>query len=492
MKILLATEAILSHKADCVVVGLDSKAQKLPAGLAELDRSCHHVLSNWCANKQLRASQSVSMQLVGTPACKALCIIRIQERSDNAACQLHDRLCAAAAAIAAAGWKSLAVHLPSLAVGLDDDGTAVRVAAAALVSSCYRFNLGRQLKNNSLTSAVLVTNAAARSSSRMARVGTAIGYGMRVTRHLAEQPPNQLYPHVLAQYTRKLATDAGLKVKVLERAALDKLKMGGLLAVGQGSVREPRLIVIQHHGGKPKAAPVALVGKGITFDTGGNSIKPGSAMVDMKYDMCGAAGMVGTMLAVAKLRLPLNVVAVIPSAENMLSGKSFRPDDIIRMMDGTSVEVLNTDAEGRLILADALTYVQKFHKPELIIDAATLTGACLVALGQHRSGMCSNDDKLAARLYEAGEASGDLSWRLPLDGAYDRMLESKFADLANIGGGRNAGTITAACFLQRFVKDLPWAHLDIAGTAWQQQRASGRPVPQLVTFLARHAGMAVA
>ena len=234
---------------------------------------------------------------------------------------------------------------------------------------------------------------------------------------------------------------------------------------------------------------MALVGKGVTFDTGGYSVKPGAHMMDMKFDMCGAAGVLGAMVACAAMRLPLNVAAVIPSVENMISGDAYRPDDIVRMMDGQTVEVLNTDAEGRIILADALTYAQRRLKPREIIDAATLTGACLVALGQHRCGMFATEDGLADALHGAGEDSGDLCWRLPLDDHYDAMLKSKVADMQNIGGGGKAGTITAACFLKRFVKGVSWAHLDIAGSAWQERRASGRPVPLLATYLARKARM---
>ncbi len=484
MKITISTEAILSHKADCIIVGLDTKAAKLPNHLALLDQKCGGLLSELCANTKLRQRRPIVVQLVPGKACQALCVLNFTPKPQQQEQQFFALFAQAVAEIAARGYKSLAIHLPSLSRMLDSDATMVRIAAQAIIAGTYQFNLGKRLKSAKLTFAVLVVEAADRAAKRALKVGSAIGEGMNVAKHLGEQPPNEMYPQALAQFTRKVAKDAGLKVKVLERQALEKLKMGGLLAVGQGSVRESRLIVIEHRGGKAKTAPIALVGKGITFDTGGNSIKPGVAMVDMKYDMCGAAAMIGTMLAVAKLKIPTNVVAVIPSAENMISGKSFRPDDIIKMMNGASVEVLNTDAEGRLVLADALTYVQKFHQPAMIIDAATLTGACLIALGQHRSGMCSNDDDLAASLHAAGEASGDLCWRLPLDPAYDLLLKSEFADIANIGG-RNAGTITAACFLQRFVKDCPWAHLDIAGTAWQKRRASGRPVPQLVTYLAR-------
>ena len=263
--------------------------------------------------------------------------------------------------------------------------------------------------------------------------------------------------------------------------------MEALLAVAHGSTHPPRLISLEHSGGKEGEAPVVLVGKGVTFDTGGISLKPSKDMDEMKYDMCGAASVFGVICACQALALPLNVVGVIPAVENMPGGKATRPGDIVKTAAGDSVEILNTDAEGRLILCDALHWSQQF-KPRVLIDIATLTGACVVALGRHRAGLFSNDEGLAGQLHQAGEDSGDLCWRLPLGKEYNEELKSNFADVANIAGAREAGAVTAACFLERFVGETPWAHLDIAGVAWlsgHHKGATGRPVPLLMEYLFR-------
>jgi leucyl aminopeptidase len=266
---------------------------------------------------------------------------------------------------------------------------------------------------------------------------------------------------------------------------MEKLGMGALLAVSRGSRQPPKLIVLEYPGGQPKESPIALVGKGITFDAGGISLKSAENMDEMKYDMCGGACVLGTMLTVAELGLPLNLVGVIPACENLPDGNAIKPGDIVKTMSGKTVEILNTDAEGRLILCDALTYTQRFN-PKLVIDLATLTGACLVALGRHATGLFANDDGLANALLEAGEFSLDRAWRLPLWEEYQEQLKSNFADLANVGG-REGGAITAASFLSRFAEKFTWAHLDIAGTAWTSGRdnkgATGRPIPLLAQFL---------
>jgi leucyl aminopeptidase len=261
--------------------------------------------------------------------------------------------------------------------------------------------------------------------------------------------------------------------------------MGSFLSVAAGSDESAKLIVLEHKGGKKADQPVALVGKGVTFDTGGISLKPGASMDEMKYDMCGAASVLGTFSAIAALKLPINVVGVIPATENMPNGSATKPGDIVTSMSGKTIEILNTDAEGRLILCDALTYVQQY-KPSAVIDIATLTGAVIIALGHHISGLISNNNKLAKEVLAAGDDAQDLAWQLPLDEKFQRQLHSNFADIANIGG-RAAGTITAGCFLSRFTEDVEWAHLDIAGTAWVSgttaKGATGRPVPLLTQFL---------
>lgn len=294
--------------------------------------------------------------------------------------------------------------------------------------------------------------------------GRAIANGIKLTRDLANYPSNICTPAYLAQEATALAKGhRSLTVDILEEADMKKLGMGSLLSVSQGSARPAKLITLEYKGSKKAQKPIVLVGKGVTFDTGGISLKPGAAMDEMKYDMCGAASVFGTLSAVAELGLPINVVGVIPTVENMPSGTATNPGDIFTSMSGKTIEVLNTDAEGRLILCDAITYSERFN-PEVVIDIATLTGACVIALGKHATGLLSNHNPLARELLNAGDESGDRAWQLPLWDEYQQQLNSPFADMANIGG-REAGTITAACFLSRFAEKYNWAHLDIAGTA---------------------------
>jgi leucyl aminopeptidase len=299
-----------------------------------------------------------------------------------------------------------------------------------------------------------------------------------LTRDLVSEPANVIYPETLAAEAGRLA-ELGVDVEILDEHKMRKLGMNALLAVGQGSARPPRVVVMQWNGandsGGPRSQPLAFVGKGVTFDTGGISIKPAAGMGDMKWDMAGSAVVIGLMRLLAARNAPVNAVGVVGLVENMPSGTAQRPGDIVTSMSGQTIEVLNTDAEGRLVLADALWYCQDRFKPRLIVDLATLTGAVIVALGHHRAGMFSNNDELAERLVQAGKAVGEQVWRLPLDESYDRDIDSDAADVKNIGGGRAAGSIIGAQFLQRFVNEAPWAHLDIAGTAWSTKDAPTVP-----------------
>lgn len=318
--------------------------------------------------------------------------------------------------------------------------------------------------------------------------GLALASGVSFTKDLGNLAPNYCTPTYLAEQAKALVKTHGLQVEVFERADMEKLGMGSFLGVAQGSVEPPKLIVLQHKKGKKSQKPVVLVGKGITFDTGGISLKPGAEMDEMKYDMCGAASVLGTLKAIAEMDLPLNVIGIIPTCENMPDGKAIKPGDVLTSMSGQTIEVLNTDAEGRLILCDALTYAERFE-PGVVVDIATLTGACVIALGHHASGLFSNKDGLARELLEAGNDALDRAWQLPLWDDYQGQLDSNFADIANIGG-RAGGSITAACFLSRFAKKYAWAHLDIAGTAWKsgkEKGATGRPVPLLTEFLIKRA-----
>jgi len=321
------------------------------------------------------------------------------------------------------------------------------------------------------------------------RRGEAIAEGTNLAKECANRPANHCTPSYLAEQAKKLGKEHGLKVEILERKDCEKLGMGSFLAVAQGSDEPLKFIVARWMGGAKNDAPVVLVGKGITFDTGGISIKPAPEMDEMKYDMGGAASVLGTLKAVAQLKAKVNLIGIIPACENMPSGRAIKPGDVVKSLSGQTIEILNTDAEGRLILCDALTYAERF-KPAVVVDIATLTGACVIALGHHRSGLFSADDALAAELLAAGEQGQDLAWRMPLDDEYEEGLKTSFADVANVGG-RPGGAITAAMFLKRFTAKLRWAHLDVAGTAWKSgaaKGATGRPVPLLTNFVLARAG----
>ena len=324
-----------------------------------------------------------------------------------------------------------------------------------------------------------------RAAENGLREGIAIANGMELAKRLGNLPGNVCTPRFLGDQAKTLAKEFKLGVEVLEGKQLDKLNMGSFLSVARGSYEPARLIVLKYQGAGKNTAPHVLVGKGITFDSGGISLKPGAAMDEMKFDMCGAASVFGTLRAIAELKPKINVIGVVPACENMPSGRANKPGDIVTSMSGQTIEILNTDAEGRLILCDALTYVERF-KPASVIDIATLTGACVVALGNVNSGLFSTDETLATDLVRASKTMMDPAWRLPLDDEYGDQLKSNFADMANIGIPGNAGAVVAASFLARFTKEYPWAHLDIAGTAWKggaAKGATGRPVPLLTKFL---------
>lgn len=329
-----------------------------------------------------------------------------------------------------------------------------------------------------------------RQANQFLKRGQQLGDGMNVARRLGDLPGNICTPSYLASEARKMAKGSSkLRTRVLEEKDMLQLGMGALLSVSAGSDQPAKLIQMQYQGAASKQKPYVLVGKGITFDSGGISIKPGAKMDEMKYDMCGAASVFGTLSAIIAMNLPINVVALVAASENLPSGCATKPGDVVTSMSGQTIEVLNTDAEGRLVLCDALTYAERF-KPAAVVDIATLTGACIVALGSQASAMYSNNDKLAEQLNDAGEASFDRVWRMPLWEEYQRQIDTPFADIANVGGPA-AGSITAACFLARFTKKYQWAHLDIAGSAWNSspKGATGRPVAMLTRYLMGRAGI---
>lgn len=314
--------------------------------------------------------------------------------------------------------------------------------------------------------------------------GGSIGRGMRLTRELGDLPSNICTPSYLEQVSRDMAKNFNLEIEVLGEKEMRELGMNSLLSVSKGSIEEPKLISIAYNGGKPEDKPIVLVGKGVTFDSGGISLKPGAGMDEMKYDMCGAASVLGAMWAIAEMKASVNLRVVVPTVENMPAHNASKPGDVVKSMNGKTIEILNTDAEGRLILCDALTYVEKYD-PKAVIDVATLTGAVIVALGKHHTGLMSNDQELAKELKVIGDSVCDSVWRLPLDDDYKELIKSNFADLANIGSG-GAGSVTAAVFLSEFTSKYKWAHLDIAGTAWlggDKKGATGRPVSLLCEYV---------
>jgi leucyl aminopeptidase len=365
-----------------------------------------------------------------------------------------------------------------------------REAVARIRGELYRFERFKTENESDRRALKRVTIAVERRKElteleRGVREGKAIASGVELARELGNLPGNVCTPGYLADEARKLARrHKSVTAKVLELKDLEKLGMGAFLSVARGSREPAKLIVLEYRGAADSEKPVALVGKGVTFDSGGISIKPAQAMDEMKFDMCGAASVLGTLSAVAELELPLNVMGLVPATENLPDGNASKPGDIVQTMSGQTVEILNTDAEGRLILCDTLTYAERWE-PQAVVDIATLTGACVVALGGPASGLLGNDQGLVDALLAAGRDTNDRAWQLPLWDEYQEQLKSNFADMANIGG-REAGTITAACFLSRFTGKYRWAHLDIAGTAWKTGKAkgaTGRPVPLLVEFL---------
>ncbi|MEZ5581712.1 MAG: leucyl aminopeptidase [Candidatus Competibacteraceae bacterium] len=393
-------------------------------------------------------------------------------------------------ALADTGAAEAVSYLTDLNVRGQNTSWKVRQAVEVTEDALYRFDQLKSKKEQPRRALRKITfSVPARrdlsSGEQAVQTGLAIAAGVKLAKDLGNLPANLCTPTYLAEQAHHLArTLSNLKVKVLEETDMKSLGMGSLLSVSRGSAQPPKLIILEYRNAPPEQKPVILVGKGVTFDTGGISLKPGAKMDEMKYDMCGAASVLGAVHACAQLQLPLAMVGLIPAVENMPSDRATRPGDIVTSMSGQTVEILNTDAEGRLILCDALTYSERYE-PTVVIDIATLTGACIIALGRHPHGLFSNHGPLTNDILRAGQTAVDQAWELPLWEEYQELLDSNFADMANVGG-REAGAITAACFLARFTKKLHWAHLDIAGTAWKtgkQKGATGRPVPLLTQYL---------
>ncbi|MFV9615109.1 MAG: leucyl aminopeptidase [Gammaproteobacteria bacterium] len=390
----------------------------------------------------------------------------------------------------ASGATEIASYLTEVPVKNKDINWKIQHSIEAIDETLYQFNQLKSEKKETrrpLRKFIFSVNGRGQlmQGEKAVRQGMAISTGIHLAKDLGNLPGNICTPDYLAKQAEVLAKQyKNVKTTILEEKDMEKLGMGSLLSVSKGSREPAKLITIEYMAGDKKQAPIVFVGKGVTFDSGGISLKPGAGMDEMKYDMCGAASVIGVISACAELQLPINIVGIIPTVENMPDGIASRPGDIVTSMSGQTIEILNTDAEGRLILCDALTYAEKFD-PDVVIDIATLTGACIVALGAHPAGLLSNHSPLANDLLSAGQSSGDRCWQLPLWDDYQEQLKSNFADMANIGG-KGAGTITAACFLSRFTKKYHWAHLDIAGVAWKSgshKGATGRPVGLLTQYV---------
>ena len=482
------------QKAGCVVVGV-FEPRRLSDAAAALDRAAGGHLKTILRQGDFDGKLAATLLLPGVDGVDAerVLLLGLGKHADFGARQLRDAVRAAVRALGDSGAEGALFYVAELTIhGRDAVWNAMQFAAAAGDAS-YRFDALKSKTGNNRRQLQLglgVMGKSVRSIEPGLSRGTALAEGMSLAKDLGNLPSNICTPSYLARAASDLAKQYKLRCEVLDRADMEKLRMGALLAVTKGTREPPKFIVVQYHGGAKKAKPIVLVGKGITFDTGGISIKPSAEMDEMKYDMSGAGSVLGTLKAVAQMRLPLNVIGVIPSCENMPGGEAIKPGDIVTSMSGQTVEILNTDAEGRLILCDALTYVERFE-PAAVIDIATLTGACVIALGAVASGLYANDEQLAEQLLAAGQESGDRAWRMPLWDDYQEQIKSPFADMANIGG-RPAGSITAACFLARFAESYKWAHLDVAGTAWRSGKDKGstaRPVPMLTTFLMQRAGI---
>jgi leucyl aminopeptidase len=491
MEFFVSLASPAKQRTDCAIVGVYDKGT-LSAAAEELDKRIGGRIARLVKRGDLRGKAGdviLLADLAGVPVERVV-VVGLGGRNAFKRKQYRKAVANALSAVARTGAKDAVSYLGLDGVGDADTYAMARIAVEVAANSQYRITdhkTGNKRQKPSLEKfGIAVAARGDRGNAERAIAhGRGISAGMSLMRDLANQPANFCTPGYLAKAARTLAREhRKMSVRVLNEAECRRLKMGSFLSVTAGTEEPAYLIVLEYSGGARGEAPTALIGKGVTFDTGGISLKPPPAMDEMKFDMSGAASVLGTFKAVATLDLPINLVGVVPACENMPSGRATKPGDIVTSMSGQTIEVLNTDAEGRLILCDAITYARRF-KPEVVIDIATLTGACVVALGNHLSGLFSNDDSLAAALEEAGMRADDRAWHMPIGEEYTEQLKSNFADFANVAG-REGGAITAAGFLSKFTDGLKWAHLDVAGTAYQggaQKGSTGRPVPLLVDYL---------
>ena len=481
-------------RTGCLVAGVFD-GRRLSTTAQAIDSASRKRITETLKGGDLEGKLGQTLLLHRVPGVSAerVLLVGLGKERDLAETPYRTALAAAVRVLRSTGAADATISLAELPVKNRDFAWKAEQVVTAVMEGTYRFDrlkskppeAKRALKKIAVHAADKAD--AAKADPAILRA-MAIAEGIAFAKDLGNLPGNVCTPTYLAEQAQELGKRSGIKVEVLEQKDMERLGMGCFLAVARGSHQPPKFIILEYKGGKRDAPPVALVGKGITFDTGGISIKPSAEMDEMKFDMCGAASVLGTMKAVAQMRLPLNVVGLIAATENMPGGNAIKPGDIVTTLSGQTVEILNTDAEGRLILCDALTYAERF-KPAAVVDIATLTGAMVIALGHVATGLFSNSDSLAREVLAAGETAWDRAWHLPLWDEYQDALKSNFADIPNIGS-RAGGSITAACFLSRFTKSYPWAHLDIAGTGWKsgaEKGATGRPVALLSHFLVKRA-----
>ncbi len=485
----IETAPLEELQCDCVIVGVYQDQQLSPSATA-LNNSTNGLINNIVSRGDLSGKNGETVLINAVPGSKIerILLVGLGENKPLSGKNYKKALLAAVNSLKKPQIKSVVCCLAECAVTDRDWQWKSRHIIEVFSDAAYQFTHTKSDKEteSKLQKIAIAAPETERASAQAGLLqGKAVAEGMDLTKYLGDLPGNICTPTYLAEQAITLSKKyASLDVKILEESDMASLGMGSFLSVSRGSRQPAKLITLSYQGGDKNAKPIVLIGKGLTFDAGGISLKPAAGMDEMKYDMCGGASVLGTLLAVAQLQLPLNIVGLIPSSENMPDGDANKPGDIVTSMSGKTIEIVNTDAEGRLLLCDTLTYAERYN-PEVVIDIATLTGAVGVALGRVARGVLGNDDALCNELIAAGEIANDSAWRLPLWEEYQEQLKSNFADMSNVGG-KDAGTITAACFLARFAEKFRWAHLDIAATAWRTgptKGATGRPVPLLLQYL---------
>ena len=495
MEFVIKDGSLEKQRTGCIVVGVYEGGMLSPSAM-ELDTASGHALSEAVSRGDLEGELGTTLLLTRIPnaASERVLLVGLGAEREFVESSYRTAICAATRTLRTTGAAEATLCLNELPVNGRDGAWKIEQAVLAVMDGIYRFDkLKSQPPKQKRALKKVALHLADRSEASAAEAAihraVAIAEGITLAKDLGNLPANVCTPTYLAEQARELGRHHGFEVTILDQKDIGTLGMKALLAVAGGSRQPPKLIVMEYHGGAREALPVVLVGKGITFDTGGLSIKSSSEMEEMKFDMCGAASVFGALRAAALMKLPLNVVGIIPAAENMPDGNAIKPGDVVTTMSGQTVEILDTDSEGRLVLSDALTYAEKY-KPAVLVDVATLTGAIVSALGEIASGVFSNSDALVREVLEAGDSAWDRAWHMPLWPEYQDTFKSNIADFANVGPHGEGCAITAACFLSRFTKRYPWVHLDIAGTAsksGENKGATGRPVALLAHFLAGRA-----